>query len=201
MSSFRHFIHPLQTPIPTLLDLANWLEFEIQVQEDNTKFTNSSRKEPLAESRDRRKVPKYAGWTTTVLLGRETKSPGASLKAPPAKAKVKMYCPYCDNGNHMLNNCANFQRLAREQKERWIRDKNGCWRCGCDHHAKECNLKMRCKTCNRRHLMVLHDVSERIPERPENPPDPTEVANSVLLNSTSEVLYIDWPAAGRKVLL
>lgn len=112
-----------------------------------------------------------------------------------------LYCPYCDNGSHTLNSCANFQWLTLEQKERWIKYKNGCWRCGQDHHAKECNLKMRCKTCNRRHLMVLHDVSERIPERPEKPLDPTEAANSVLLNTSSEVLYVDWPATGRKVLL
>ena len=98
-----------------------------------------------------------------------------------------MYCPYCDNGNHTLNGCSNFQRLTREQKESWVKEKNGCWRCGRDHHARECNLKMRCKTCNRRHLMVLHEVSERVPERP--------------VNTTNEVLYIDRPAAGRKVLL
>ena len=51
-SSFRRFIHLHQTPIPTLLDLAGWLEFEIQVQEYNTRFTNSLRKETPAKSRN-----------------------------------------------------------------------------------------------------------------------------------------------------
>lgn len=97
-----------------------WLEFEIQVQEDNTKFTSSSRKEPLAKSRDPRKELKHAIQMTAVLLGKETKLPGAQSKAPAIKDKVKMYCPYCDNENHMLNNCANFQQLRHEQKESWV---------------------------------------------------------------------------------
>lgn len=59
-SSFHCYIHPQETSIPTLLDRANWLEFEIQVQEDNTSFTNSSRKEPLAKSQDPRKELKHA---------------------------------------------------------------------------------------------------------------------------------------------
>lgn len=196
-SSFRRHIHPHRIPIPTLLDLADWLEYEIQVQEDNTRFTSSSRREPLAKGWDQRREPKPVVRTTTVLLGTETRPPGAQSKAPITKDKVQMYCPYCDNGNHSLNNCTNFKRLTRGQKESWVKEKNGCWRCGRDHHARECNLKMRCKTCNRRHLIVLHEVSERVPERPEKAQGQTEV----LLNTTNEVLYVDRPPVGRKVLL
>ena len=67
-SSFCRFIHPYRTPIPTLLDLADWLEFEIQVQEENTRFTNSSRKETPPKSRDQRKEFKQAVRTTTVRV-------------------------------------------------------------------------------------------------------------------------------------
>ncbi|KAL1279515.1 hypothetical protein QQF64_026188 [Cirrhinus molitorella] len=35
-SSFRRFIYPLDVKIPTLLNFADWLEYEIQVQEDST---------------------------------------------------------------------------------------------------------------------------------------------------------------------
>lgn len=72
-SSFRRYIHPYLTSIPTLMDLAVWLEFEIQVQEDNLRFANSSRKEPQFKSRESRKEPKPAVRTTTVLLSTETK--------------------------------------------------------------------------------------------------------------------------------
>lgn len=37
-TSFRRFVHPQHVPIPTLLDLSEWLEFELQVQEDSTRF-------------------------------------------------------------------------------------------------------------------------------------------------------------------
>lgn len=112
-----------------------------------------------------------------------------------------MYCPYCDNGNHSLNSCNNFKQFTREQKVNWVKEKNGCWRCGRDHHAKDCNLKMRCKTCNHRHLIVLHEVSEKSPEGTEKAQDQTEAANSVLLNTTKKVLNVDKPPADRKALL
>ncbi|XP_052399676.1 uncharacterized protein LOC127946899 [Carassius gibelio] len=35
-SSFKRYTHPLQVSIPTLLDFADWLEYELQVQEDNS---------------------------------------------------------------------------------------------------------------------------------------------------------------------
>lgn len=110
-SSFCWHIHPHQTPIPALLDLADWLEYEIQVQEDNTRFTNSSWREPPAKSRDQRREPKPTIQITTVLLSTEIRSPGAQSKASTTREKVKMYCPYCNNGNRSLDNC-NFKRLT-----------------------------------------------------------------------------------------
>ena len=44
-SSFRRFIHPLRVPVPSLLDLADWLEYELQVQEDNIHYSSSSWRE------------------------------------------------------------------------------------------------------------------------------------------------------------
>ncbi len=43
-SSFRRFTHPHQVPIPTLFDLSEWLEYEIQVQEDTSRFVGASRR-------------------------------------------------------------------------------------------------------------------------------------------------------------
>lgn len=47
-SSFRRFIHPHRVPIPTVLVLADWLEYEILVQEDNSPFDSRERREPKA---------------------------------------------------------------------------------------------------------------------------------------------------------
>lgn len=49
--------------------------------------------------------------------------------------------------------------------------------------------------------MVLDEVLERIPVRPEKPPDPVDAINSVLFNTTNKILYINRLAAGCKVLL
>lgn len=35
---FKRFVNPIQTPIPTLLDFADWLEYEVLVQEECTQY-------------------------------------------------------------------------------------------------------------------------------------------------------------------
>ncbi|KAJ8009985.1 hypothetical protein DPEC_G00069850 [Dallia pectoralis] len=59
---------------------------------------------------------------------------------------------------------------------------------------------MRCKTCNQRHLLVLHKVNERVPGKVENA-ESTLATTSCLMNTASEVLFADRPPGGRKVLL
>ncbi|RXN38437.1 hypothetical protein ROHU_001105 [Labeo rohita] len=38
-TSFKRYIHPLRVTIPTLLDFSNWLEYELQVQDDGSRMT------------------------------------------------------------------------------------------------------------------------------------------------------------------
>lgn len=110
ISSFWRFIHPCKIQIPTLLDLADWMEYEVQMQEDNSRFASSSRIETLARSRDRRKEPKASSMTITILLGMMEKT--APKKASQATAtKETVYCPYCDRISHSLNNCSIFQHF------------------------------------------------------------------------------------------
>lgn len=51
-SGFRRFAHPQSVPIPTLLDLSDWLEFEIEVQEDSTRFAIDNRRAPVSRNRE-----------------------------------------------------------------------------------------------------------------------------------------------------
>ncbi|KAE8276983.1 hypothetical protein D5F01_LYC25284 [Larimichthys crocea] len=206
-ASFKRFIHPMRVVIPTLTDLAEWLEYELEVQEDSGKGASYRREEPSTRKKENRRDSRPASKPTTILLGTgkaaEPSTPTAlSVSAPPVhslskKEKGAAYCPYCDNGNHYLNNCTNFKQLNREQKEAWIRNNNRCWRCGRGHQAAKCTLKAPCKTCNRKHLLVLHEVNERAEvETPE-----TTSAGSCLVNTTSRVLYVDRPTYNCKVLL
>lgn len=128
--NFRRFIHPQRVPIPTLLDLSDWLEFEIQVQVDTSRF--SSRKEP-STNREPSRPAKLSGKSATILLGTEHPLPEVKPKAPAGQEKRYKYCPYCDHGKHSLNNCSNFKLLTTAQKQSWIRENNRCWHCGRAH--------------------------------------------------------------------
>ena len=98
-------------------------------------FSSLTRLEPSARRKASHRDSKQAGKVATVLLGTEKATP---VNPPPPdtphklsegkREKGKAYCSYCDNNNHFLNSCANFKQLNMEQKEKWIRDNNSCWR-------------------------------------------------------------------------
>ncbi|KAI2668878.1 Polyprotein P3 [Labeo rohita] len=192
-SSFKRYTHPLHVTIPTLLDFADWLEYELQVQEEHTDYTRLP-KVSSVQRREMRRDSKQPRKPTTILLG--TENPKARPVAPahplkPAAAKregVNVYCPYCDNNRHFLNGCENFKLLSKEQKVTWIKGQNRCWRCGRGHHAVNCTLKALCSTCNRKHLQALHDVNEQGRATEEAVP-------------ASAVLYVDRPTCDNKILL
>lgn len=39
-TSFKRYIHPLRVTIPTLIDFSNWLEYELQVQDEGSRMTS-----------------------------------------------------------------------------------------------------------------------------------------------------------------
>lgn len=136
----------------------------------------------------------------------ENTSSREPIQAPDSTQRVKKYCLFCDNDKHSLNNCSNFKLLGPTQKHTWIKTNNRCWRCGRGHRAAECHLKMACKTCNSRHLLVLHDKNEKAQEKTEKGEWRFQTSKMVpsktsVLNITEEILYIDRPPEGRKVLL
>ncbi|KAL0195042.1 hypothetical protein M9458_008614, partial [Cirrhinus mrigala] len=193
-SSFKRYTHPLQVTIPTLLDFADWLEYELQVQEDSHQYTCHPRQESSVRGREIKREFRQLRKPTTILLGTEKSpsTPTSSAMSKPASVreeKVRAYCPYCDNNKHYLNGCDNFKLLSRDQKIDWIKTKNRCWRCGRGHQAANCTLKTLCPTCNRKHLLVLHDVNDQAKPSQQN------------AAPSSAVLYVDRPTSGSKVLL
>lgn len=207
--SFKRYIYPRKVEIPTLVDFAEWLEFELEMQEDNGKSCSVKNEEPHNKRRDHKRESKLGNKTTTVLLGTESTAKHSTSTTPSAvepsanksskEQKVKAYCPYCENDKHFLNSCANFKELSKDQKVSWIKGNNRCWRCGRGHQAAKCTLKAPCKTCNRRHLLVLHEVNERTEDGVQPPAEAQ--AESYLTNTTSKVLYADRPTYDCKVLL
>ena len=203
-TSFKRFIHPLSVAVPTLCEFSDWLEYELQVQEDTMKVSSSSRQDSSAKKKENRKDAKLSAKSTTVLLSTEKSEAGSEPKreAPASptgqKGKPQPSCPYCDNGKHLLNGCSNFKELTKEQKVSWIKQNNRCWRCGRNHLGANCTLKTLGKTSNCKHLLILHEVNDREKNK-ETVVTTTEKA--YMVSTTSDVFYVDRPLHSRKVLL
>lgn len=140
-ANFRRFINSLRTPIPILLDFAEWLQTEVRIQEDEGPPSHS--RAPQARALDRHgSYPKQgkASSSTMVLLGCDL----PAKRAPPSTLaqasswraeKPQMYCPFCDTIQHYFNQCTAFKQLSVGQKVDWIKSGKRCWRCVRDHQA------------------------------------------------------------------
>lgn len=52
-ANFKRFINPLQTPIPSVLDLADWLEYEVCVQVEGTWYCTYQDHDTLSPRKDK----------------------------------------------------------------------------------------------------------------------------------------------------
>ncbi|KAM9753665.1 uncharacterized protein ACNS7B_006885 [Menidia menidia] len=197
-ANFQRFVNPIHTPVPTLLDLGEWLEYEVRVQVIGDQYSDYLDREKPAPRKERR--PELKSYkTTTILHGSEQK--GQSDKDTTAtQEKPKKYCPFCDTVQHYLNQCSEFKLLSRPQKTEWIKINKRCWRCGRNHLAAKCNLKAKCRQCERRHLEVLHEVNTSQNTPVSVKPSSTE-ESACLVSSISETLYVDRPTNCSQVLL
>lgn len=199
-AQFKRFINPLQIPIPTLLDFAEWLEYEVRVQEDEVHHSQaSSGGQADKQKYVKRKQAQSTRSTTVLLVDPPTQQAEKSKPPPQGAAKPKKYCPFCDSQLHYFNQCSSFKQLSTEQRVNWIKEGKRCWRCGRNHQAAQCYLKARCQKCNRIHLEVLHEVnSSNKAEKATTPPtsqpatyylDPARQSRCVLLKMVKVCLH------------
>jgi hypothetical protein len=134
---------------------------------------------------------KHTFQTAAILHVDQSTNPLAAKPSEFQNPGNKVYCHYCDNNHHYLNQCNNFTQLTSELKTNWIKSNKRCWRCGRKHQAAQCKLKATCKTCNGKHLTVLHDINSKSTEMKHYRERPQE----------SQMLYLDRPAGGSQVLL
>ncbi len=162
-ANFRRLMFHRQGSTHTLLDLAEWLQYESWCQSydmpSNTRVQGS-----LGHKAERR----HSRSAATVLHGTESsadsktvKQEGQSLSESKGRGKIKPYCPYCESSEHFLNKCQAIQKLSREEVVEWIKANKRCWRCGRSHQAAQCDLKRLCNLCQWKHLRVLHNVNTR----------------------------------------
>nr|XP_055052534.1 uncharacterized protein LOC129438043 [Misgurnus anguillicaudatus] len=203
-ANFKRYVNPLKTPIPTLLDLAEWLEYEVRVQEDGTQFDIDLSRDRQGPHREQQRGPKVTHKSTAIFHGSEQRQPpkadrscyNAAEEGKPLE-RPKKFCPFCNTTQHYLNQCSNFKLLTKEQIETWIKSNQRCWKCGRDHPMAQCSLKAKCKKCQRRHLEVLHDVNTGKSSDVTKPFG--EIMHST--STSAETLYVDRPTGSSKVLL
>ncbi|XP_056121116.1 uncharacterized protein LOC130099439 [Rhinichthys klamathensis goyatoka] len=187
----RHMFHqPGMTP--NLVDLSNWLRYET--------WCHSYDAEPMSKVFHAKQDSGKR--TVTILHG--VKEPPVetpiSRKGPVSQtkpSKVKRYCPFCDQTEHYLSQCASFSKLNSDQVRTWIRSNNRCWRCARAHHAAQCDLKKPCNLCQGTHLRPLHEVNVGLSPRE----DSAQVEKSCLTNSSPDRLFLDKPSVGGRVML
>ncbi|XP_035990493.1 uncharacterized protein LOC118562319 [Fundulus heteroclitus] len=203
-ATFRRHLHSWKAGIPSLMDFAEWLEYELEIQEDGDRFgkiediqrgRSWARKEHDKDHKATRK-------TSNVLHGTAHDTPPQAGQAEVldyqgAPEKPKAYCPYCSNAQNFLDQCLNFKQLTKEQKTTWVKSNNRCWRCGRHHQAAQCRLRVLCKTCKGKHLEALHEVNLRSGRNETTPVNGTGAE----VKSTTDVLYLDRRAGCNQVLL
>ncbi|XP_051793979.1 uncharacterized protein LOC127530664 isoform X2 [Acanthochromis polyacanthus] len=168
----------------TLSEFSEWLKQESWCHD----FDMQSPSKDLKQ-----RPPPKMGRSATVLHGAEG-GDQYEATAPREKARSRVYCPFCENSEHFLNQCSDLKKLTKDQITDWIRTKRRCWRCGRSHQAAQCDLKKPCGLCKGKHLEVLHEVNVRTlkdPVRDESCPT----------DATTEVLYLDKPVDCKRVLL
>lgn len=167
-ATFRCHLYSRRDGVPSLMDFAEWLEYELVIQEggdrlDKMEDVSRGKSGPKKEGdKDKRTTRK----TTTVLHGaaHDTSPQVCPTEVPAPQValdKPKACCPYCSNTLHFLDQCLNFKQLTKEQKTTWVKSNNRCWHCGRHHQAAQCRLKVLYKMCKGKHLEALHDVNLR----------------------------------------
>ncbi|XP_057695374.1 uncharacterized protein LOC130917729 [Corythoichthys intestinalis] len=200
-ADFKRHVNPLRTPIPTLLHLSDWLEYEVRVHEDILQFSNkSSRDRPFTRKEQPRETqPKGSFVFHSSELKQAEMRPSKHESKENTKEPTK-FCPFCNTTQHFLNQCTNFKILTKDQIDNWIRSNKRCWRCGREHLSSQCTLKARCKKCKGKHLEVLHE-NNAIQDHSPTTSIPVGNDNTGIMCSTVETLYVDKPTSSNKVLL
>ncbi len=117
-----------------------------------------------------------------------------ALSQSPEKPKL-----YCCNNLHKLDDSSNFSYLTKLQQKQWVINNSRCWRCGRSHQAAQCRLRISCSTCGGKHLNALHDVNTKEDPYPEEKAGAETLCG--LVNSSTDILYLDRKAGCNQVLL
>lgn len=103
------------------------------------------------------RIPKRgSSFVTTVTRADEQTSRETSKVQQKADTNVAVSCSFC-HGNHALTDCKTLKSESRDKKVGHLKRNGHCF--GClkkGHMSKDCNKKMVCQICQRKHPTLLH---------------------------------------------
>lgn len=123
-TDFRRYALPQRIHVPTLYDFSDWLEFKVQVPESQAEITGVKERPGRQRERCLEKRPNPKPSTVLLSTGPSvtaTNAPQLAIPSPTVSVtnslKSTMYCPYCSNNQHHLNQCINFSKLTKDQNK------------------------------------------------------------------------------------
>lgn len=100
-------------------------------------------------------------------------------------------CLYCSK-EHYTGHCPDFQALTVYQRFDTARAKQWCMNClRVNHTSRTCKSKSNCRTCGRRHHMLLH-LPPRTPVEPQgtNPSSPPQPSSQASIPTTENAVNV-----------
>ena len=148
---------------PSFAEFSNFIRSEsdmanhpITTMCEEKKPFKSQREKARCLSTDTKEKPKQQD-RTNVRSFKEHTSP-VKENTPSVKDYSPKPCFLCSKTDHQLVSCPEFLAKSLEERKKYVQDNRlcfGCLRKG--HRLKDCQRRIRCTTCNRRHPTSLHE--------------------------------------------
>lgn len=138
-------------PFPPFCLFAGWLRDISKVRNDpslnymheTSSYVGTRGNPPTGRSERRLTGPTVTAYKTDAVSTRE----GPQQKCPIHKT------------NHSLNECRSFQFKSVDERKKWLKDHNFCFKCcnSTEHKSKDCVSQIKCTYCgSTRHSSALH---------------------------------------------
>ena len=148
-------------PFPPFCYFATWLRDLSKIRNDpslnyDTSGHTGNHGNPTVAGKPERRLrgPTVVTCKTDTISSRET---------PVLNHQTQPRCPI-HKTNHSLNDCRAFQLKSVDERKKWLKDHNFCFKCcaSTEHRSKDCTANLKCALCgSAKHSSALHvDLSK-----------------------------------------
>ena len=72
------------------------------------------------------------------------------------KSESKKKCILCSQSDHLVNKCPGFMKFTAKERYEFVKNNRLCLNCLSTHRVIDCQSKINCSTCQRRHHSLLN---------------------------------------------